>query len=155
MTTRRTAVAIDTLRAMYALVKTTLLFRVGGREAVARAAQRAMASTATPSGAAEPPWDEVWRMQRAANRALCWAPFPVLCLQRSLVLIDVLSARGHPATLRIGVQREGSFVIAHAWVECAGVALERPALLADFTPFPRPPARDPRSSAPRSAHEGA
>lgn len=42
------------------------------------------------------------------------------CLQRALVLQNLLRAQGGSADLRIGVRRHGSAIEAHAWVEQEG-----------------------------------
>ena len=42
------------------------------------------------------------------------------CLPRSLVLQRLLAQRGHDATLRLGVRKEGERIAAHAWVEVDG-----------------------------------
>jgi hypothetical protein len=40
------------------------------------------------------------------------------CLRRSLVLTALLRQRGRPATLCVGVRKDGHGLRAHAWVEC-------------------------------------
>lgn len=46
--------------------------------------------------------------------------YPMRCLTRSLVLWRLLARRGIPSELHIGVRKEASELLAHAWVECAG-----------------------------------
>ena len=55
----------------------------------------------------------------AANHGLYRAP----CLAKSLVLVKFLQARDIPCNLKIGTRRQGEEFGAHAWVECAGVAI--------------------------------
>jgi hypothetical protein len=76
---------------------------------------------------------EVARWVDAAYRR---SPFPSSCLTRSLVLYRVLRARRLPSRLRIGVSKPNGAFEAHAWVECAGAALnDRDALHHDFAPL--------------------
>ena len=53
------------------------------------------------------------------------------CLDRSLLLHWLLSRRGIPGELRIGVDRTDEGIRAHAWIECAGEALGDPAEVAE------------------------
>ncbi|MFP3939576.1 MAG: lasso peptide biosynthesis B2 protein [Thermoanaerobaculia bacterium] len=50
--------------------------------------------------------------------------YRVPCLPRALLLERMLTARGLPARLRIGVRRTAGTVRAHAWVECADQVLD-------------------------------
>ena len=52
------------------------------------------------------------------------------CLDRSLFLHWLLSRRGIPGELLIGVDRTDDGLRAHAWVECAGEILGDPAEVA-------------------------
>jgi len=45
------------------------------------------------------------------------------CLEESLLLWWLLRRRGHPATLRVGVNKNDGTLHAHAWVELAGRVL--------------------------------
>ena len=54
---------------------------------------------------------------------------PIRCLPRSLVLQQLLRRGGHDAELCFGVAREGTDLLAHAWVEVGGVPLAEPAAL--------------------------
>lgn len=49
------------------------------------------------------------------------------CLPRSLALTRVLARRGVAASLRIGVRTAEGNLVAHAWVECMGRALNNDA----------------------------
>jgi Transglutaminase-like superfamily len=60
------------------------------------------------------------------------------CLTQALATQVLLSRRGHPTSLRIGVARSdaGEFQ-AHAWVECQGeIVIGRVEALSRFAPFP-------------------
>lgn len=56
------------------------------------------------------------RLSRAVARSLGFLPVDSRCLQRSLVLTELLARRGIESTLVIGVRSEPEFG-AHAWVE--------------------------------------
>lgn len=60
----------------------------------------------------------------AVERAAGFRFYRVPCLSRALLLRRMLSARGIPALLRIGVRRDGGRLHAHAWVVCGGEALD-------------------------------
>lgn len=59
------------------------------------------------------------RLGNAVCRTLRFVPSSSRCLVESLVLSDLLSARGISSTLVIGAHSSPNFV-AHAWVECDG-----------------------------------
>jgi hypothetical protein len=65
------------------------------------------------------------RLGRVVRRTLGVLPFDSRCLVRSLVLTSLLARRGIDAKLVIAVEPEPEFA-AHAWVECAGIALLPP-----------------------------
>lgn len=64
------------------------------------------------------------RLGNAVGRTLRFVPGSSRCLVESLVLSELLSARGISSTLVIGAHSSPSFdgpsFVAHAWVECAG-----------------------------------
>jgi Transglutaminase-like superfamily len=66
------------------------------------------------------------RLGRSVSRALGALPADSRCLVRSLTLTRLLASRGIQSSLVLGVRTEPRFE-AHAWVECAGVALLPPA----------------------------
>jgi len=73
------------------------------------------------------------RMVRAAARHGLGNPS---CLEESLVLAYLLRRQGIEAQLRIGVKKNIPKFEAHAWVECAGVALNEAESLHDhYAPF--------------------
>jgi Transglutaminase-like superfamily len=64
------------------------------------------------------------------------SPVRVSCLHRSLVLWWLLRREGIPCQLRLGAHAAAGQFEAHAWVRCAGVALNQiPADLARYRPF--------------------
>jgi hypothetical protein len=65
------------------------------------------------------------RLGRAVVRILSLLPGDTRCLVRSLVLTRLLARRGIPARLVIGARTTPAF-LAHAWVECSGVAVLDP-----------------------------
>jgi hypothetical protein len=85
---------------------------------------------------------------RLVGIAAAHVPLDVACLHRSLVLWRLLRGRGIPCVLRLGAGTGGGAFEAHAWVECAGVALNEGAdHLSRFRPFGqavRPVGRRPR-----------
>jgi hypothetical protein len=68
---------------------------------------------------------EARRVANAIARTLSLLPSDPRCMDRSLVLIDLLARREIPATLVIGARRDPGFR-AHAWVELAGHPLLSP-----------------------------
>ena len=58
---------------------------------------------------------------RLVNIAARYSALPVNCLPRSVVVWWLLRHAGVAADLRIGVQKEADVLMAHAWVELAGV----------------------------------
>jgi hypothetical protein len=58
------------------------------------------------------------RAVHALDVACIFYPNPVLCLQRSAVLVTILRKRGAPAQMIIGAQKLP--FKAHAWVEVNG-----------------------------------
>jgi hypothetical protein len=64
------------------------------------------------------------------------SPVRVACLHRSLVLWWLLRREGIPCKLRLGTHAAAGQLQAHAWVQCASVALDQlPAHLARYRPF--------------------
>jgi hypothetical protein len=128
--------ALDTWRALCALARTTVLFHVGGRRAVARATHRAMTAPAPTARATPADVATVWRVYRAVHRAKRLWPGTVRCLQTALVLQEVLARRGLPATVRVGVRLRSDDLEGHAWVEVAGWVLDDARLWQTFLPLP-------------------
>jgi len=63
------------------------------------------------------------RMVRSAAHRTWGSP---ACLEQSLALWWLLGRQGIASSLRIGTRKNGEKFEAHAWVECAGVALNEP-----------------------------
>jgi hypothetical protein len=124
MTAARSGAAVDTVRAMVALARSTILFRLRGREAVARVTRETMADVSAGHGETREHTPEVWQAFRAVQRAKRLWPGQVRCLQTALVLHAVLRRRGIPAVVRIGVRRRETTVQGHAWVEVACWSLD-------------------------------
>ncbi len=64
---------------------------------------------------------DVGRLARFAALPYRVLPFRATCLRESLVLVGLFRRRGIDAALRLGVQRSGAAIGAHAWVEVPGV----------------------------------
>lgn len=94
--------------------------KVMGRMAIEPAvrALRANWQEDTERGSEDEVLYEAWRLGRAVERTLRFAPGDTRCLTRSLVLTRLLARRGIPSQLVIGAGTEPSF-FAHAWVEHA------------------------------------
>jgi hypothetical protein len=54
-------------------------------------------------------------------------PLEMQCLERALALQRLLQGRGIPAEFRIGVEKEGDALHAHAWLEVDGRPVYEPA----------------------------
>lgn len=66
-------------------------------------------------------------------------PLRVACLHRSIVLWRLLRREGIPCELKLGARTDAGPFEAHAWVECAGVALnESEPTLARYSAFGEP-----------------
>ncbi len=139
MTTKRSAAVIDTLRALRALMRTTVLFRLGGRRTVARATRSAMAVTPTATDSLPTGGAAIWRAHRAVRRAKRLWPTEVVCLQTALVLHEVLAHRGIATAVRLGVRMSEGDVAAHAWLEVGGWVLDDTPGHEAFSPLHREP----------------
>jgi hypothetical protein len=60
------------------------------------------------------------RLARLVETAGRYCPAGTSCLKEALVLSWLMARRGMPATLRIGVGRQGGMFAAHAWLERDG-----------------------------------
>ena len=87
-----------------------------------------VASYATPSNriddAASP--DRARRIARLVGIAARHGPYRATCLRQALTLWWLLRRRAIPAELRIGVRKDASELLAHAWVEYDGYAIDEP-----------------------------
>lgn len=92
------------------------------RALLARLAQPAKRRISEDPGAATPA-DTAQRIARLVSIAANHGPYRATCLRQSLALQWLLSRRGIAAELRIGVRKDGATLLAHAWVEHEGQAL--------------------------------
>ena len=70
---------------------------------------------------------------RLAARLQLW---PADCLPRSIVLADMLTSRGRPAKVNLGVAKHGDVIISHAWVEVDGCMVGEPqSVIDEFVPI--------------------
>lgn len=139
MSRRTAARAADTLVGALFLVRVHLLFRLGGRRAVARATALAMRGEPSPQAALDAQGVDAWHTARAVWRAKRLLPLRTSCLQTALAT-RMLFARKHcTAVLRVGVS--GASEDAHAWVEIGDFVLDDQRISARFAAFePRPEA---------------
>ena len=91
------------------------------------------AHAASPGGDQASMQQVVWAVTVASQ----YVP-AATCLTQALATQVLLSRRGHPASLRIGVARsEAGKFQAHAWVECQGkIVIGGAQALSRFTTFP-------------------
>lgn len=71
--------------------------------------------------------DTIWRSCQASYR---WLPFPIRCLDQSIVIWFALNRQGFPAEMKIGMTVTP--MESHAWVECLGKVYVDIANLKDF-----------------------
>ena len=82
---------------------------------------------------------ETARVGTAVNSAARFAPGPVTCLTRSLLLRWLLCRMGTVSAMRIGVRIEEGELFAHAWVEQNGIPVnDRPEVVARYAAFDHP-----------------
>ena len=72
-----------------------------------------------------------WRRQRIVSMAAGLHFFSMTCLPRALALRWMLSQRGIPAQLRIGINKSSKGVLAHAWVDIQGEMVGEPEDIAE------------------------
>ena len=94
----------------------------------------------TPEGGSA--WPAIERLQRLVGMAGRNHLYSMRCLQRSLVLQWLLGRRGIVGELRIGVQKEGGGIAAHAWLEYEGQPIgEIESIEGRFAPLVAPDVR--------------
>jgi hypothetical protein len=64
---------------------------------------------------------EVELIGRAIERAARHVPFRAVCLQQAFAALLMLRRRGLPATVQLGLLRDGNELKAHAWSLCGDV----------------------------------
>jgi len=67
--------------------------------------------------------EKIQRTCHMLRAAAHYGPVHTTCLEQSLALWYLLRKQNIPASLRIGVRKSPEKFEAHAWVECAGAAL--------------------------------
>ena len=114
-----------------------LRVRLLGRERFAPADTPAAAAG---EGAASPETRaELAQIGRLVNIAAAQVLPEGNCLTRSVYLQWLLRRRGIASDLRLGVQLQGGELLAHAWVEYAGMPINDSADVAErYPPFGRP-----------------
>lgn len=70
---------------------------------------------------------EIVALGDLVNTAARYAPVPSSCLSRSLLLGWLLRRRGTASQMRIGARLVDGKLLAHAWIECDGVAINESA----------------------------
>jgi|GEM_PF-2978939 len=133
MSRARLARAADTVRAALLLVRIHLLFRFGGRAAVARATAEAMRTTPATQAELDARGVDAWHTARAVWRARRLLPLRSKCLHTALALRALFLHKGCPAVVRVGVRSAGED--AHAWVEIGDFVLDDQGLSEHFQPF--------------------
>lgn len=68
----------------------------------------------------------IQRARRMVDVARSYHLYPMTCLRRSLALQRLLARQGIQTDLRIGAQRQGGEMRAHAWLEYQGVPIGEP-----------------------------
>ena len=133
---RRPLALVETARALRELARTTVLFRLRGRKAVARATRQAMREPA--SGPAQPADHaaDVRRSLRALQRAERIWPARVACLQHALVLHALLRRHDVQARVLVGSRLDGQELAAHAWLEVGDRTLDSHGDASEFHSFP-------------------
>lgn len=116
-----------------ALIAARCLLPLIGFRAAASASDDLVASPASEIDAGR-----AQAVARLVGIAAAHLPFAAACLPRSLATSYLLRRIGIPCELRLGASTSREPFVAHAWVECAGVALgEDAASLARYRPFTR------------------
>jgi hypothetical protein len=72
---------------------------------------------------------------RAIARAARNVPFRAVCLQQAFAALLMLRRRGLPATVQLGLLREGDELKAHAWSLCGEVPVTGVVQAKGFTPI--------------------
>ena len=73
-----------------------------------------------------PPKASAIRLSRFATALFRRAPLRLTCLRESLILLALLRRRGYAPDLKIGIDRSGQNLQAHAWLEYRGHVLTDP-----------------------------
>lgn len=107
------------VRAGLWLLAVDLGLRVLGFARLRQLLARGVAPASEPVAGADT-WGEAETLARWVAVAARHHLYPMRCLTRSLVVWRLLARRGIASELHIGVRKQASELVAHAWVECAG-----------------------------------
>jgi|GEM_PF-709281 len=93
--------------------------------------------TATPAGPGTPPLppEQIDRVAWLVEVAGRYTLPPATCLTRALTTAWLLSGRGVGTRLQIGVRKDGTRLLAHAWLEHEGRAVTPVPAEGDFLPL--------------------
>ncbi|MCC7363115.1 MAG: lasso peptide biosynthesis B2 protein [Dehalococcoidia bacterium] len=111
---------MDTARALGMVATSSLVLRLGGASAAARATRQAVDTRPSDAADVDLLGVDVWRVARAVWRAKRIWPLEVKCLQTALVTHEMFRTKGLRAPVCIGTRIEDGRLRAHAWVELAG-----------------------------------
>jgi Transglutaminase-like superfamily len=64
-----------------------------------------------------------YQLDQFAGAAYRLLPIKSTCLRESLVLYALLRRRGATPRLCVGVRKDAGQLVAHAWIECAGLTM--------------------------------
>lgn len=87
--------------------------------------------TGSTEAALSDPLPFAWRLQKLVYLASRLHRPGMTCLVRACTLQRMLCRRGIPSALRIGMNRSGDAISAHAWVEVRGQAVGEPEDIGD------------------------
>lgn len=110
-------------RAVILLPRIRVSLRLRGYNKTFDSLQERLISPAAPLPASA---DVACKTSRMVRAALRYSPLHFTCLEESLALWYLLRRQGLSPQLRIGVRKIDGRFEAHAWVECAGEALNQP-----------------------------
>ncbi|MGE5596739.1 MAG: lasso peptide biosynthesis B2 protein [Hyphomicrobiales bacterium] len=126
---------MDTAIALALFARTTVLFRVKGRAAVARVSRESMRGRATTRAELEASGVDVWRGVRAIWRAKRLWPSRTMCLETALVAHWFFGRKGIHAPLHLGVQKADETLKAHAWVRIGDYEVDLSGVYPEYLPF--------------------
>lgn len=100
-----------------------------------RRVARHLGSPGAASVAAPVPADPavVEAVGRAVHRASRVAPFAASCMAQAMAGQQMLRQRGTGSTIRMGLDRHGDSMYAHAWLACGDVTVTGGGSMDDFT----------------------
>jgi hypothetical protein len=116
----------DAVAALWLAMWYSLRLRVLGLPAM-----RAASPDPVPQAPAALALEDIRSLARLVDAVVHRALGTDQCLARSLVLQSMLRRKGVDSRLRIGVQRAGTSLRAHAWVECGGIPVNDTPLVTD------------------------